>query len=220
MKIVKKWILLLVVTLSILSNAQAYNEDNLTQKIGDDSLISDLEGSALTFNTLDKIYDLKALGFPSTSNNMNTFNNVKVNKPESQSIEVLFDSNSFSTESGFLNQADAQEDERVYFIKGSYKLLQQENFSLFVTAKIESLNSHSIYQFYSNDFVSRETSAININGAKSYARLEILGEYSINNNWSLTGGLTSTALESTSNSQPAYNLKNEQVALFGTIYTF
>jgi hypothetical protein len=220
MKIVIKWMLSLIFTLSILSNAQAYNEDNVNKKIVEDSLISDLGGSALTFNTLDKIYDLKALGFPSTSNTMNTFNTVKVDKPESQSIDVMFDSKAFSTESGFSNQADVQEDERVYFIKGSYKILQQENFSLFVTAKIESLNSHSIYQFYSNDFVSRETSAININGAKSYARLEILGQYSINNNWSLTGGLTSTALESTSNSQPAYNLKKEQVALFGTIYTF
>jgi hypothetical protein len=208
----------LILTLSILSNAQAYNEDDV--KIVEESLISEWDVSISTFNTLDKLYDLEALGFPSISNNMNTFIPKKMDNSEKQSIEVMFDSKAFSTESGFSNKTDAQEAERVYFIKGSYKILQQENFSLFVTAKIESLNSHSIYQFYSNDFVSRETSAININGSKSYARLEIIGQYSINNNWFLTGGLTSTALESTSNSQPEYNLKKEQVALFGTTYTF
>jgi hypothetical protein len=220
MKIYIKWTLSLIFTLSIITNAQAYSDNEVDNKVVDNSFISNWGDSVLTFNTLDKIYDLEALGFSTISNTISTFNSAIMDKPESHPVETMFEGNAFSAKTGFSSQADDEVDERVYFIKGSYKLLQQENFSIFLTAKIESLNSHSIYQFYSDDFVSRETSATNINGTKSYARLELLGQYSINNNWSLKGGLTSTALEGSSNNQPFYNLKKEQVALFGTTYTF
>jgi hypothetical protein len=220
MKILIKWMLSLIFTLGILSNAQAYNDEGTTEIIVDDSLISNWGNSALAFITLDKSYDLEALGFPISNDNISPFAPPSMTTSEIHKVKVVFDNKNFSALSGFSNTAKNKVDERVYFIKGSYKLLQKNNFSLFVTAKVESLNDHSIYQFYSNDFVSHDSSYTNIGGPKSYARLEILGQYSISNNWHLTGGVTSTAHEGSSNSQPLYDINKEQVALFGTTYTF
>jgi hypothetical protein len=220
MKIFMKWMLSLVFTLSVLSNTHAYNGEDITKIVVDDSLISNWGDSALTFNALDKSYDLEALGFPISSDNISPFNSPLLDKPEIRQIKVIFDNKDFSAESGFSNKADDKVDERVYFIKGSYKVLEQDNFSLFLTAKIESLNEHSIYQFYSNDFVSHDSPYTNISGSKSYARFEILGQYSISNNWHLTGGVTSTTHEGSSNNQPLYDMNKEQVALFGSTYTF
>ena len=220
MKIFIKWMLSLIFTLAIMSNVQAYNDEDMTDIVVDDALISNWGDSALSFITLDKSYDLEALGFPIASDNISPFVPPSINKSEIHKIKVMFDNKDFSAQSGFSNKVDDKVDEHVYFIKGSYKVLQRNNFSLFVTAKIESLNEHSVYQFYSNDFVSHDTSYTNINGPKSYARLEILGQYSISNNWHLTGGVTSTAHEGPSNNQPLYDINKEQVALFGTTYTF
>ncbi|NQZ88875.1 MAG: hypothetical protein HRT54_14975 [Colwellia sp.] len=220
MKIYLKWMLSLIFTLGILSNAQAYNDEDMNKKDIDDSLMSNWGDSALTFSALDKSYDLEALGFPIASDNIDPFAPPLINKSETHKMQVMFDNKNFSAQSGFSNKTNDQVDERVYFIKGSYKVLQKNNFSLFVTAKIESLNEHSVYQFYSNDFVSHDTYYSNVSGPKSYARFEILGQYSINNNWHLTGGVTSTAHEGSSNSQPLYDINKEKVALFGTTYIF
>ena len=220
MKIFLKWMLSLIFTLTIMSNVQAYNDEDMTNIVVDDSLISNWADSALAFIKLDKSYDLEALGFPIASKNISPFVPSSIDKPEIHKIKIMFDNKNFSAQSGFSNKVDDQVDERVYFIKGSYKVLQKNNFSLFVTAKIESLNEHSVYQFYSNDFVSHDASYTNLSGPKSYARLEILGQYSISNNWHLTGGVTSTAHESPSDNQPLYDINKEKVALFGTVYTF
>jgi hypothetical protein len=220
MKIFLKLMLPLILTFSILSNAQANNKEKNPVSTNDVSLINEWGDSALTFNALDKDYDLEALGFPVSNESVSPFNPSLMNKPETQTIQVVFDNKYFSAQSGFSNKAVDQVNEHAFFIQGSYTVLQQENFTLLVTAKIESLNEHSIYQFYSNDFVSRESSATKINGSKSYARFGILGQYSISNNWYLSGGVTSMAHEGSSSSQPVYNMKKEQVALFGTTYTF
>jgi len=220
MKIFIKWILLLIFTLSILSNAQAYDKEDITRKVDDGSLINDWADSALIFNVLNKGYDLEALGFPISKDYMSPFSSPLMNKSETHKIKVMSTNKDFSAQSGFSNKTDDKVDERVYFIKGSYKVLQQDKFSLFLTAKIESLNEHSIYQFYSNDFVSHDALYTQISGSKSYARFEILGQYSISNNWHLTGGVTSTTHEGSSNNQPLYDMNKEQVALFGSTYTF
>lgn len=221
MKTFTKLMLSLIFTLSILSNAQAYNDDEeSTEKSIDSSLISDWGDSALTFNALDKDYDLEAIGFPISNETISSFSAPLINKPETHKIAIIFDNKAFSAESGFSNKAVNQVNNHAFFIQGSYAVVQQEKFSLLLTAKVESLNEHSIYQFYSNDFVSHDTSATKVNGSKSYARFGILGQYSINNNWSLTGGLTSTALENSPNNQVVYSMPKEQVALFGTTYTF
>jgi hypothetical protein len=220
MKIFIKWMLSLIFTFSILSNTHAYNGEDITNIVIDNSLISHWGDSALTFDALPKSYDLEALGFPISSDNISSLTPHFLKKTEINQIKVMFDDHNFSAQSGFSNKVDNNVDKRVYFIKGSYKLLQQDNFSLFLTAKIESLNEQSIYQFYSDDFVSHDALYTKISGSKSYARFEILGQYSISNNWHLTGGLTSIAHEGSSNNQPLYDMNKEQVALFGTTYTF
>jgi len=220
MKIRTKSMLSLILTLSILSNAQAYNKEDDPKKPIDSSWINDWGDSALIFNTLDKDYDLEALGFPISTETLNSFNAPLLNKPETHKISIKFDNKAFSAQSGFSNNAVNQVNKHAFFIQGSYAVLQQEKFTLLLTAKIESLNEHSIYQFYSNDFVSHDTSATKVNASKSYARFGILGQYSINNNWYLTGGLTSTTLDDSPNKQVVYSMPKEQVALFGTTYTF
>lgn len=220
MNIVLKWMMLLIFSLSILPYAHAYNESKKNTQASDDPLISNWADSALNFKALDKDYDLEALGFVLSNENINALNPPILNQSANHQIDVLFDNKSFSAQTGFSNQTINQINQQTFFIQGSYKVLQQEKFSLVVTAKIESLNDHSIYQFYSNDFVSTQVITSKVIGTKSYARFGILGQYSINEQWSLTGGLTSTALENSANSEQASSLKQEQVALFGTTYTF
>jgi len=210
----------LTFTLSILSNAQAYNEEEQTKETIDSSLISDWGDSALIFNALDTDYDLEALGFPISNKTISSLSAPLMDKPETHKIAFKFDNKAFSAQSGFSNNVVNQVNKHVFFIQGSYAVLQQEKFTLLLTAKVESLNEYSIYQFYSNDFVSHDISATKVNGSKSYARFGILGQYSINNNWYLTGGITSTTLEDSPNNQVVYSMPKEQVALFGTTYTF
>ena len=220
MKILIKWMISLIFTLSILPYSHAFNEDPGDNQTSDDSLISEWGFSALTFKTINKDYDIEALGFPTSSDNVNSLNTSLLNKVETHQIKLTFTNKAFTANSGFSNKVDNQVNERSFFIQGSYQVLQQEKFTLLLTAKIESLHERSIYQFYSNDFVSLETPTTKVNGSTSYARFGILGQYSINNNWYLTGGLTSTAHEYSTNNELAPNMKKEQVALFGTTYTF
>jgi hypothetical protein len=220
MKIFIKLILSMLFIVGVLFNAHAYSEEKNSNSIIDGALISDWANSALIFNSLNQAYDLEALGFPISNENISPSNTPLMNKLETHQVAVIFENDAFSAQSGFLTKKVDQVSEQAFFIQGSYRVLQEENFTLLVTAKIESLNEHFIYQFYSNDFVSRETVATNATGSKSYARFGILGQYSINSNWYLTGGLTSTAHEESSNSLPVYNMQKEQVAVFGTTYTF
>lgn len=223
MKACSKLILPLIFTLAVSSNAQAFSEEGEIKKTietFDSSLISEWGDSALLFNALDKDYDLEALGFPTTNQSVSSLNITSVNEPITHQRDIFFENKAFIAESGFSNKSVNQTDEPSFFIQGSYKVLQQEKFTLVLTAKIESLNEHSIYQFYSNDFVSHQIPTTKVNSSKSYARFGILGQYSISNHWYLTGGLTSTAHETSSNSPLIHNTKKEQVALFGTTYTF
>ncbi|AOW77699.1 hypothetical protein A3Q34_13080 [Colwellia sp. PAMC 20917] len=220
MKILIKWMLSLLFTLIVLPNAQAYDDEKKIPSAIEGSLISGWANSAVIFEALDKGYDLEAIGFPLTSKATGPSETRLINKSETHQIAIVFDNKAFSAQSGFSHQRLDQINEQTFFIQGSYRVLQQENFALLVTAKIESLSDHSIYQFYSNDFVSSEVSSRDINGAKSYARFGILGQYSINNNWYVSGGLTSTAHEDSTNNLPIYTIQKEQVAIFGTTYTF
>jgi len=220
MKIFIKWTLSLIFTLSILPYSHAYTEETEDNQTSDNSLISEWGVSALTFKTINKDFDIEVLGFPTSNDNVNSLSTSLLNKVETQQIKLTFNNKAFTANSGFSNKIDNQVDERSFFIQGSYQVMQQEKFTLLLTAKVESLHERSIYQFYSNDFVTRETSTTKVNGSTSYARFGILGQYSINNNWSLTGGLTSTAHEDSTHNELAPNMKKEQVALFGTTYTF
>lgn len=210
----------LIFTLSVLSNAQAYDEEKVTHNVIEGSLISDWANSAVIFEAFEKGYDLEALGFPLAGKAINPSDVALINKSQTRQIAIVFENKAFSAQSGFSHQTVDHVNQQTFFIQGSYRVLQQEKFALLVTAKVESLSEHSIYQFYSNDFVSSEISSRDINGAKSYARLGILGQYSINNNWFVTGGLTSTAHEDSTNNLPIDNIQKEQVAVFGTTYTF
>ena len=110
MKILLKWMLSLIFTLATVFNVQAYNDEDLTNKVVDGSLISNWADSALAFIKLDKSYDLEALGFPIASENISPFVTSSINKPEIHKIEIIFDNKKFSAQSGFSNKGDDQVD--------------------------------------------------------------------------------------------------------------
>jgi hypothetical protein len=218
MNILQKFTLMLILALTTFSSALAFYGAETSKQAADRSLINDWGNSALTFTVLKEAYDLEALGFPLSNKNITSLYVLPDNTIKTHQIEPLLHNKNFSIESGFANKGIDQNDEQAFFLQGSYRLLHQEKFTLMLTAKVESLHKQSVYQFYSNDFVYHE--AAPANSANSYARLGVLGQYSISHNWYLVGGLTSTAHESSTNNLPVYQGKTEQVAIFGTTYTF
>jgi len=217
MKLLKKLTLILTVFASL--GALAFESDKAAQETVGDSLISDWGDSALTFDVLKDDYDLEALGFPLLSSNITSLNTLPDSSSKRRKLSSLFHNDSFSAESGFAEKVIDKDTEQAFFLQGSYQVMRQEKFSLVLTAKIESLHEQSIYQFYSNDFVNHEA-ASPVNSIKSYARLGLLGQFSINEHWHLVGGITSTAHDNSEHSNLVYQNKTEQVALFGTTYTF
>lgn len=220
MKALNKLTLMLALTLSSSLSVLAFDDNDELDKTAENTLINGWGNSALTFVVLKEDYDMEALGFPVANENITSLSTIPNNVIKTHQIASLFENENFSAESGFANKVMAQANEKVFFLQGSYRMLQQEKFSLLLTAKIESLDEQSIYQFYSNDFVYREATSSAVNATKSYARLGIVGQYSINNNWYLMGGVTSTALDNSASNQPEHNKTTEQVALFGTTYIF
>lgn len=215
MKVLIKSILIWILTLGIISNAQAFDsQDDINF-----SLISAESDPTLAFSQLKTIDDIETLTPPS-DNNITSLNLALTNPNAPYQVGVLFSHENFSAESGFSEKATKQVDHKAFFLQGRYRILQQEKFSLLITAKIESLNQHSIYQFYSNDFVSHDKLSMQSTSSNAYARVGILGKYAINEHWSLVGGLTSTAHENSASNQVINNKKTDQVALFGTTYTF
>ena len=90
MKILIKWMISLIFTLSILPYSHAFNEDPGDNQTSDDSLISEWGFSALTFKTINKDYDIEALGFPTSSDNVNSLNTSLLNKVETHQIKLTF----------------------------------------------------------------------------------------------------------------------------------
>jgi len=216
MKILIKLIFTGMLMLNVISNAQAfYDQDDI-----DSSLIIAKDNSPLTFSITKDNDDLEALNFPSDNTKITSLTSSLTDTDAPYQVGSLFSNKNFSAESGFSEKSTKQIEQKSYFLQGRYRVLQQERFSLLITAKIESLNQHSIYQFYSNDFVSNEKSSIPVNASNAYARIGILGKYAINKHWSLVGGVTSTAHDKSSSAQPINHKKTDQVALFGTTYTF
>ncbi len=216
MKTLTKSFIIWMLAIGSISNAQAfYNQDEV-----DSSLVTIEDDSTLTFSLSKENDDLEALSFPLANNNITSLTPSLTDKNAPYQVGSLFSNENFSAESGFSDKSTRQVDQTAFFLQGRYRLLQQAKFSLLLTAKIESLNEHSIYQFYSNDFVSHEKSSIPVNASNAYARIGILGKYTINEHWSLVGGITSTAHEKSASNQPIHQKKTDQVALFGTTYTF
>jgi hypothetical protein len=216
MKIWKKSLVILITMSVTLSSSLATADDNEPKDVSNDSLINDWGNSALTFTVLKKNYDLEALGFPPSNDNISSLStNFQLHQ-----VKTIFDNKDFNAKSVFSQKTVNQNDDKKFFLQGNYKILKQEKFSLLLTAKIESLSEHSIYQFYSNDFVSRPFALKNTMSYNSYAKLGIIGQYSINEHWYLVGGITSTAHENSVNNQAIYTKKVEQTALIGTTYTF
>lgn len=221
MKVLIKSILVWILTLAVISNAQAFDSQKEEKQTINSSRLFTWGDSALTFNLpeRDDVIDL-SLDFPLENNNITSLTPSLTNAGAPYRVGALFSHENFSAESGFSDKSLSLADKKVFFIQGRYQVLQQEKFSLLLTAKIESLNQHSIYQFYSNDFVSHEKTSIPTSTSNAYARFGIIGQYAINEHWSLVGGLTSTAHEKSVSNQPIYQNKTDQVALFGTTYTF
>jgi len=216
MKTLTKTVLIWMLAIGTISNAQAfYSQEEL-----DSSIVTNEDDSTLIFSLSKENDDLDALTFPSENHNITSLTSYLTDHTAPYQVGSLFTNQKFSAESGFSEESTRQVEQTAFFFQGRYRLLQQEKFSLLLTAKVESLNEHSIYQFYSNDFVSHEKSSIVINAPNVYTRVGIIGQYTINEHWSLVGGITSTAHEKSANNQPIHQQKTDQVALFGTTYTF
>jgi hypothetical protein len=216
MKILINLIFIWMLALGAITNAQAFNnQDEL-----DSSLVTIADDATQTFSLSKENDDLDALTFPLANNNITSLTPSLTDNSAPYQVGSMFSNEKFTAESGFSDKSTKQVVQTAFFLQGRYRLLQQAKFSLLITAKIESLNEHSIYQFYSNDFVSHEKSSIPVNASNAYARVGILGKYTINEHWSLVGGITSTAHEKSVSNQPIHQKKTDQVALFGTTYTF
>ena len=216
MKTLIKSIFIWILALGVISNAQAfYSQDELA------SPRVTIEGDSELTSILSKESDeLEVLTFPLENHNITSLTSSLTDKSAPYQVGSLFSNKNFSAESGFSEKSTIAIEQTVFFLQGRYRLLQQAKFSLLLTAKIESLNEYSIYQFYSNDFVSHEKSSIPVNTSNVYTRVGILGQYAINEHWSLVGGITSTAHEKSASNQAIHQKKTDQVALFGTTYTF
>ena len=220
MKVLNKFILLLILTFSVTPITFALDEKKSSEQVDSTSLFNDWGSSALTFTVVAKDYDLEALGFSLSSENITSLSTQPNNSMNRLQMSSVFQNDSFNANSGFSTRVTNQSDKKAFYLQGNYRVLQQEKFTLLLTAKIEYLHKQSVYQFYSNDFVYSETTSAPINATNSYARLGILGQYSISNRWYLIGGVTSTVHESSVKDTPLQHKKIEQTALFGTTYTF
>jgi len=133
----------------------------------------------------------------------------------SANISAGYQYGRFTAETGLIRELNAlNSGDRVY-LKGSIMVMNKENFTLSLSAKVEALNNNltTAYQ----DPVFKLPLETTTNNEMLNSSLGITGKYSLTKQWSVIGSFTSSYYN---NGMPSNALIDNNLAIIGTRYSF
>lgn len=132
---------------------------------------------------------------------------------EDASIYLSYQYGDFTAETGFSEAITSLIGQRRYFLQGSYNLYSYEKFKLSLNAKYES-------QSTAEKFSPSVPQPFAVDSTVHNAAIGVVGQYALNEHWTLSGTITSTAITNSGAILLPLENKYSNIALIGTSYSF
>jgi hypothetical protein len=130
----------------------------------------------------------------------------------------VFNNTYISIEAGLI-QSNQLSNWSKYYFQGELTLHKHDKFNLLLMANIEQLrNLHSLYVVNNNNHTSLVKNLTRKNETELNYSYGLIGSYSINSTWQLSGGIVHTQALDEPNSNTWHI--NSNMALIGTTYSF
>jgi hypothetical protein len=187
-------------------------------------ILCSIKSYADDISSVKNTYDSKMYNYPAMNQSplVHYLNAVAIGSSPTFEIPTQllgkYQSQLLSIEAGIIKSSQESNWSKYYF-QGALTLHQHEKFNVSLMANIEQLNGFYSLYLLNNKYQKpyRENLIIG-NEKKSNYSYAVVGSYSVNATWQVSGGIIHRQAVDTLNSTAWYNNKN--IALIGTTYSF